>query len=670
MKKSGMPVVCLWVVAVLSGLVMPGLEAANTYRLYSPDRKLELTVTLGTDVKYQLKYGKKQIVEPSEIGMSLADGSQWGINPVVIGESERTVDEKVFPVCGKFSSVRDNFRELKLQMKDGYSLYFRIYNEGMAYRFEGNRLVSDSVTVLNETATFRLANDPGVILGETQNFTAWELSNVVYNSVSEIKQDTYGITPTVFSDKKRGLTVVVAESDLNDYPGMYLRKDNGIMNGFWAKSPKEIVMGSWGNFVTVVKDRYDYLARTAGNNQYPWRVVIVTDDDRELLTNEMIYLLAKPNQLADTSWIRPGKATWEWWHCAILENAPFESGHKKLSTRLYKYYIDFAAENKLEYLLIDAGWSNLFRPNELNPNVDVKEIIRYGKEKNVGVWLWTVASTLIHHPHKYLDSISEWGAAGVKIDFFDRDDNLIIREYENLAKACADRKLLVDFHGCSKPTGLHRAYPNILNYEATRCAECHKWDTSSNPDYRMQFIFGRMLAGGLDYTPGAMRNATRENFKPIDPGLPFGLGTRCQELAMYVVFDSQFTMLSDSPDEYRKYPDILKYLSAVPVSFDDTRALSAKVGEYALMAKRKGADWYVGGMTNWTSRDMTVDFSFLPQGQQYVAEIYKDGKDAGTNANSYVYETLTVDSGTKMNVWMAPGGGIAMRLSPASRSGK
>ncbi|HET7733068.1 MAG TPA: glycoside hydrolase family 97 catalytic domain-containing protein, partial [Paludibacter sp.] len=266
--------------------------------------------------------------------------------------------------------------------------------------------------------------------------------------------------------------------------------------------------------------------------------------------------------------------------------------------------------------------------------------------------------------HKYLDSISSWGAAGVKIDFFDRDDAQIMPQYEELAKACAERKLLVDFHGCSKPTGLNRAYPNILSYEAVRGMECSKWDTSTNPDYRLQFIFSRMLAGPIDYTPGSMRNSNLKNFKPIDPGLPMSLGTRCQELAEYVVINSSLVMLADSPDEYRKYPDILKFLSDVPASWDDTKVLSAKYGEFAVVAKRKGSEWFVGGMTNWNERDITVDFSFLASGKKYKAEIFRDGADANQNANQYVFETKEVMSTSRMIIHMANGGGVALKISP------
>jgi len=440
---------------------------------------------------------------------------------------------------------------------------------------------------------------------------------------------------------------------------MYLQKQDDSMKGFWALYPKKVEMGSWGNFVTVVTERTDFITRTTGDHKFPWRIIIVSDDDRQLLTNNMIFLLAKSQQIKNTDWIKPGKATWEWWHCAILEKAPFESGPHKLSTQMYKYYIDFASENKLEYLLVDAGWSNLFKPNELNPKVDIREIIRYGKEKKVGVFLWTVASTLMKYPHKYLDSISSWGAAGVKIDFFDRDDAQIIPQYEELAKACAERKLLVDFHGCSKPTGLNRAYPNILSFEAVRGLECSKWDTSTNPDYRLQFIFSRMLAGPIDYTPGSMRNSNLQNFKPIDPGLPMSLGTRCQELAEYIVINSSLVMLADSPDEYRKYPDILQFLSKVPTTWDDTKVLSAKYGEYAVVAKRKGNTWYVAGMNAWGERKLKVDLSDLfGKNKEISMFTFTDTDKSNENANLYQTNSCKMNTSAPIEVYMASGGGF------------
>lgn len=628
------------------------------YSLSSPDKKVEVTVSNDSVLGYSLVYHGKKVTRNSTLGMTLQSGIRWGYGDKVIRKTTRKENSIVRLVTGNYREITNEYNELKLHFDAGYSVSFRLYNEGMAYRFEGNGSVMDSVTVTAEKADFRLLDDPAVILPETNNFTAWELSHTLYSAVSSIGNGKYGITPVLFDNKKQGLKVVIAESDLNNYPGMYLQKQDNSMHGFWALYPKEVVMGSWGNFVTVVKERTNYITRTAGNQLFPWRVMIVSDDDRNLLANNMIYLLAKPQQIQNTGWIKPGKATWEWWHCAMLEKAPFESGPHNLSTQMYKYYIDFAAENKLEYLLIDAGWSNLFKPNELNPRVDVKEIIRYGKEKKVGVFLWTVASTLMKYPHKYLDSISSWGAVGVKIDFFDRDDALIMPQYEELARACAERKLLVDFHGCSKPTGLHRAYPNILSYEAVRGMECSKWDTSTNPDYRLQFIFSRMLAGPIDYTPGSMRNATMKNFKPIDPGLPMSLGTRCQELAEYVVINSSLVMLADSPDAYRKYPDILQYLSEVPASWDDTKVLNAKLGEYAVVAKRKGNTWYVAGMNAWGERKVNVDFSFLGKNKTIDAQLFTDTEKSNEDANQYQSKRMKINTSGPVEMYMASGGGF------------
>ncbi|MCC8171527.1 MAG: glycoside hydrolase family 97 protein, partial [Parabacteroides sp.] len=591
-------------------------QKPSVYELSSPDGRLALTVENGVDLRYSLKLGDNPVILPSVIRMTMKDGDSWGKKGNVTGISTGTTCEKVYPVTGNHRELTNHYNELSLKFKQGYSVIFRMYDQGMAYRFCGNKPAQDSLVVSAEEASFNLADDPAVILPETDNFTAWELSNVLYDRVSAIGENKYGVTPTLFTNRRLGVRVVIAESDVNNYPGMYLRKEKEGMKGFWAAYPKKVEMGSWGNFITVVKERENYLARTAGNHVFPWRIAIVAREDKDLLANEMIYLLAKPRQIKDTDWIRPGKAVWEWWHCAILEKAPFPSGHTHLSTQLYKYYIDFASENKIPYLLVDAGWSNVFNHADLNKNIDIKEVIRYGKEKEVGVWLWTVAATLFRHPHCYLDSISKWGAAGVKIDFFDRDDAGIMPEYENLAKACAERHLMVDFHGCSKPTGLHRAYPNILSYEAMRCAECFKWDTTSDPDYQLQCIFARMLGGGIDYTPGSMRNSTLDKFKPVDPGLPSSLGTRSHELAMFVVLSAPFANLCDSPDAYRNYPDILKYLAEVPTSWDRTIPLDARVGEYAVLAKQKGDTWYVGGLNAWGERKVKVDCSFLPPGKK------------------------------------------------------
>lgn len=632
---------------------------AAHFELQSPNGRLQMSISNDTRLVYSLSMDGNEVVATSPIGMLMNDGRIWNGAAPIVDVAKRSHDAIVNPLFGKNKSIRDNYNELKISFND-YDVYFRLYNEGAAYRFVGTGNSSDSLVVAHETATFNLTCNPAVTLPDTTTYTSWEVTHSMYDHLSDMKDGEWGLTPMIFDNRTHDYKVVVAESDLHNYPGMYLRKEQGVMCGHWAQYPRKVEMGSWGNFITVVTERENYLARTSAQHAFPWRIIMVSDNDCDLYTNEMIYLLAKPQQITDTDWIRPGKATWEWWHCAILENAPFPS--RTLSTQLYKYYIDFASENNIEYLLVDAGWSNVFNHLDCNPDIDIKEVIRYGKEKNVGVWLWTVAATLFHNKHVYLDSISAWGAAGVKIDFFDRDDAGIIPEYEELARACAERHLMVDFHGCSKPTGLHRAYPNILTYEAMRGAECAKWDTSSDPVYRLQNAFTRMLCGGTDYTPGSMRNATRETFRPIDGQLPMTLGTRCGDMALYLIIDSPFSMLADSPDEYRKYPDLLKYLAQVPTVWDETKALKARYGEYLVVARRSGDVWYVGGINDWNSRTHTIDLSFLPQGVEYEAELFCDTPHSNTDANVYKREEKRVTSAHKLNIKTEQGGGFVMIL--------
>lgn len=434
------------------------------------------------------------------------------------------------------------------------------------------------------------------------------------------------------------------------------------MQGLWANYPAQTKMGSWGDFVSVVTERAPYIAFTNGTRKFPWRIVIATNDDKSLLVNNIVYKLATPQQITNTAWIKPGKAAWEWWHDALLPGATIPSGMDNRSTELYNYYVDFAAKNHLEYLMIDAGWSNVYDIQKPNPKVDISNIIHHANVKNVGVFLWCVASSLLKDLEGNMDYLKNLGAVGLKVDFFDRDDQLAVASMEKIAKAAADRQLMIDFHGCTKPTGLERAYPNIVNYEAVRGQECTKWDTTANPNHHLTFIFTRMLGGPLDYTPGGIRNKTKETFKPIDPGLPSTIGTRVHELSMYVIYDQPFAMLCDAPTEYEKYPDILRFLSIVPTSFDDTKVLEARVGEYALMVKRKDNSWYVGGMTNWNEREMNVSFSFLPNGKSFVAEIYTDGVDANSDATQYNYNKVVVNNRTIIPIHLAKGGGVAMYI--------
>ncbi|MBO9152205.1 glycoside hydrolase family 97 protein [Chitinophaga sp. GCM10012297] len=635
-----------------------GNTTPKSYTLASPNGQLRLRVVIDDSITYSISLKDQTVIAPSVISMTL-ENQVLGKSANIRKARQHTFRGRIKPLYGKEAVLDNTFNELLIDFRGHYAVAFRAYNEGLAYRFITH--IADTIKVLTERADFNLPGVPQVIFPETDNFTSWEVPYKTYAEPALIPDGKKAITPTLFSYPESGVKVVIAESDLFDYPGMYVLKDNGKMTGLWSRYPLRTVMGSWGDFVSVVKDRSDFIARTYGERSFPWRVIIASGDDKTLLNNQLIYKLATPSKLSNTSWIKPGKAAWEWWHDALLPGAAIPSGMANRNTALYNYYVDFAAENHFEYLMIDAGWSDNYNLLKVNPKLDVRSVIRRAASKQVGVFLWCVASTLMKDLEGQLDFLKSLGAAGIKVDFIDRDDQQAIQWFEQIARAAAKRNLMVNFHGCSKPTGLQRTYPNIVNYEAVRGAECSKWDYSANPDHHLLIPFIRMLAGPMDYTPGSMRNSSRKTFKPVDPGLPSTQGTKCHELAMFVIFDQPLAMLCDSPVEYQKYPDVLKFLSAVPTVFDETKVLDARVGAYALMAKRYRNKWFIGAMTNWDERTLQLDFSFLPAGKTYVANLYTDAGSA--NASGYHYQAMEVTSQTKIKLPLAKGGGAVAYLN-------
>lgn len=632
---------------------------ARRTEVLSPDKRFRVRIDCGDSLEYRVDYKGRPLIGRSRIGLDIPQLPQGA--PVVRSTSRRSVDSTIRPLYGKTERLPERYNELRIDFAGGWALLVRAYDEGVAYRFVTD--LPGRIVVRGESARFNIPDDPGILYPETAALTAWELAYVDYQNLSAVEERTRAITPVLLS-RDDDVRLVIAEADVRDYPGMYLVKNGRGLDGYFAAAPDSVSLGSWGNFVSVVRSRKEHIAETPGRRAFPWRVIMATDDDRTLLTGELIYKLSSPQAPGDFSWVRPGKAAWEWWHDAMLPGASIPSGMKHRDTALYKHYIDFAAENGLEYLMIDAGWSDIFDLAKVNPKVDIKELVRYAKQNGVGIFLWCVAPTLVGDTDRYMRLLSEWGVAGLKVDFFDRDDQIAMQWYEELARKAAEYKLMLNYHGCSKPTGMQRLYPNIVNFEALRGAECSKWDLTANPEHHLTVPFTRMLCGSIDYTPGALRNRSRQMFKPVDPGLPMAQGTRCHEMAMFIVFDQYLAMLCDSPAEYRKYPDILGFLAAVPVVFDRTEVLSARVGEYAVVAKRRGDDWFVGGMTDWTARSTEIDFSFLRPGVAYTAEIFRDGTDANLYADRYEYERRTITATERLTIRMASGGGFAIRLTP------
>jgi len=452
------------------------------------------------------------------------------------------------------------------------------------------------------------------------------------------------------------------EANLQNYPGMYVT-NNKAKSGFEARFPKyplQEMNGGFNNLNKLISQRADYLVTTKGTRNFPWRIVVISENDAALANNDMVQRLSEPSKIKDISWIKPGKVAWDWWNDWNIYNVNFQAG---INTETYKYYIDFASKNKVEYVVLDEGWSVETNIMEHNPKVDLKALIAYAKEKNVGIILWASWMALHENIDAVFKNYADMGVKGFKVDFIDRDDAKMVNSLYEIAKKAVDHKLLLDFHGMYKPTGIQRTFPNILNFEGVKGMENNKWTPNDDvPTYDCSIPFIRMMAGPMDYTPGAMRNATKSEFKPSHSN-PVSQGTRCHQLALYTIFEAPLQMMADSPTAYMKEQESTDFIAKIPTTFDETVALDGSVGNYVAIARKKENNWYLGGITNWNSRDITIDFSFLEKGKTFEADLFTDGLNAEKAAVDYKREKITVDSTTKMTFHLASGGGLSAIIS-------
>ncbi|NJM94279.1 MAG: Retaining alpha-galactosidase [Cytophagales bacterium] len=535
---------------------------AESFLLRSPDQKVETEIVVSDRIYYNLLFDGVELMWLSPISMTLANGKALGVNPKLVKKTETQVDESISTVWGVRSTVRNHYRQLRLDFEGAYSLVFRAYDDGVAYRFI--TAIKKEIVVKEEQVEYRFLENFAATTHDVGDFQSSYEKFYTRQRILDMKEDQFASLPLLVHAKEAHLALL--EADLFDYPGLYIQKpgmnSRTYLKGIFPHYPTRMEEGGWSQFNLRVTERADYVAKTNGNREFPWRAILVASDDRELLDSDLVYKLSRPSQIP-TAWIKPGKVAWDWWNDWNLEQMPFETG---VNNRTYEYYIDFAAKNKLEYIILDEGWSdqfNLFLPK---PDVDVPYLVDYADKKGVKLILWCVWHTLDRQMQDALDMFQAWGVAGVKVDFIDRDDQLAIRFYERLAAEAAKRQLLVDYHGCSKPTGLHRTYPNVINYEAVRGNEYNKFSQEGiSPQHGVDLLFTRQLAGPMDYTPGAMRNATQGNWAPNN-SLPMSLGTRARELAMYVCYYAPLQMLCDALPN-TKIPDHSPFPSAVPTTW-------------------------------------------------------------------------------------------------------
>lgn len=652
--------------AILSLLLLIGNASLaakeKKYVLSSPDGTLKVEISVGNELAYQVMHGNDTILSHSNIGLVLENGTIVGKTPRITGERRRKIKDNIESPFYRFKEFVATGNELDLKLKGGFGIIFRAYNEGVAYRFYTTQ--SSDIIIKEEQAEFNFKEDYTAYLPYTTNDK---------KPMAMAYQNVYDITPLSKAQPKLAFLPVTVdcgsvkltllESDLEAYPGMFVQSQQGKygLKGVFAPYPAKTDFYPWRK-QEYVTETTDFISRSRGSRSYPWRVLAITEKDTDMPVNNLVYALASPNRIGDTSWIKTGKVAWDWWNDWNLKGVPFKAG---INMDTYKYYIDFASRNGLEFIVLDEGWYDPKSGDMLTviPELDLPELIAYGKSKGVEIVLWTVFNVLDSQLEAACKKYADMGIKGFKVDFLDRDDQTAVEMVYRIAEMTARYKLTLDLHGIYKPTGINRTYPHIINFESVFGMEEVKWTDIKNnmPLYDVTFPYIRMMAGPVDYTPGAMRNATKADWRAMYY-TPASMGTRCHQLAAYIVHDSPFTMLCDAPTNYLNEQECVDFIASLPVEVDSTFIASGELGKYIVTVRKKDVNWYIGGMTNWDERDVQLDFSFLPEGMSYTAVLFKDGVNANKQAEDYRKETIRIDKDSRLTLHLASGGGFAMKL--------
>ena len=619
----------------------------------SPDGQTKVNVTLSDRIYYDVESHNETLLKQSVIGMQLRDKT-LGANPVLKKKSVRNVNETVTPLFPlKFSQVENNYTLLTLDMKGGYAVEFRVYNDGVAFRMTTS--LKDKIEVMQENTVFQLADDCDLVLQQPSRFkTGCEEEYTIVKSSKWMKEDKMSELPVLIMGKNQ--KILLSEFDLVSYPGLFL-KGNGD-NSLSAIQPKNpLEYEDDGDRKQRILKEADYIAKTDGTRTFPWRYMLITQEDGRLAENTMPMRLAQKCQLDDTSWIKPGQTCWDWLNgMPYGPDVTFKAG---INLDTYKYFVDFASRNGIKYIIMDEGWALDTRdPYTTNPEVNLPELIRYAKSKDVGIFVWLPWLTVEHHMDLFA-KFEEWGIVGTKIDFMDRQDQWMIDYYDRVAKEAAEHHIMVDFHGAFHPSGLEYRYPNVLTYEGVRGMEFNGDCTPANSIW-IPFIRGAV--GPMDYTPGPMICYQPEYHHGNRPYCT-GVGTKAYHLAAFVLLESHLQMLMDNPCRYDSWPDCRDFITSVPVNWDETRVLAAEAGEYIVMAKRRGDKWFIGGITNDNQREIDVTLDFLPEGQQMQMTSFVDGVNADVMAMDYRMEQTSVDKNTKLHIKMVRNGGFAAAIN-------
>lgn len=662
MKKILLFVCILWALTV---------QAHKEFELFSPDGKLQTEIKVGEYVSYSISREGYRILNDSPLSMTLTNGTVWGENPRLVSTKRNSVNAMVASPFYRRSEIRDNYNSLILNFKNGWGLEFRAYDTGIVYRFVHRE--NKVLDIVSENVSYCFSSDfeanvPYVVPRVQRHNLDCQFYNSFENTyttdrLSHLDKERLMFLPLVV-EAENGIKVCLTESDLEDFPGLYLSAVEGeeyTLKGVHAPYPKNSIQGGHKMLQMLVQERESYIARVKGKRTFPWRMAIVTARDEQLADNDLTYLLASPSRLDDISWIKPGKVAWEWWSDRNIDGVNYVTG---VNNETYKEYIDFAAKYGMEYVILDEGWAVNLKADlmQVVDSIDLKELVDYASDKNVGIILWAGYYAFERDMENICRFYSDLGVKGFKVDFMDRDDQEMVEFNYRAAAMCAKYHLVLDLHGMYKPSGMNRTYPNILNFEGVHGLENMKWspDSVDQVKYDVMVPFIRQVAGPLDYTQGAMRNAAKGCYFPCYSE-PMSQGTRCRQLALYVVFESPLNMLCDTPSNYVREKESVDFISGIPTVWDETRVLDAKMGEYIVTARRKGDTWYIGGITDWQERDIELDFSFL-KGKICQGLLYEDGINAHRIGRDFHLKLIHVDENTRLTVHLAPGGGFAIRM--------
>jgi alpha-glucosidase len=645
-------------IVVVAILLITNSISAQTHQLASPNKKLVVAINVDNGLVYSVTKDGIGIIDNSRIALQTNHFPETLFNrKPTINRIDGKDDFKTY--WGTTSNIADEFSQITLSYPQNLSVQFRAYNDGVAWRFVTD--INEDIIVHNETAEFVIPKESTIYLPKAKGFSTPFEPNYLPTAANSIDNETLAHTPLMFTSTS-GKVVVISEANLFEYPGMFLEyTNNNTFKAVFPKYPKhesqeflgKLHLVKWPQLSRmVVRSTKDYIAKSGGKRDFPWRVIMVADSDLDILSNNLIYQLANKPKM-DYSWVKPGKVVWDWYHNWNLQNLPFEPG---INTQTYKYKIDFAAKNGIEYVNIDDGWSKLWNFNKINSNLDVNEVIKYANEKGVGIFLWAMWNTIDKDFIANLDKFQQMGIAGLKVDFFDRTDQRMVDFINRLAEECAKRKLLLNLHGMYKPTGISTTYPNVVNLEGVMGLEYNKFSNNCTPEHNLTIPFVRNVVGPMDYTPGSMRYMKPEVFQKSWDN-PHSMSTRTQQLAMYVVYHGGVQMLADSPTFYEEDDIALNFLSQVPATWDESVPLVGKIGEVIVIARRHGDKWYVGGMAGTKEQTVKFSLSFL-KNHRYKAILIANGD----NASDLKTENLELNSNQVFDHTIPALGGFVLAI--------